>query len=98
MIIVTGSVRVRPDSIERALELSLEHVARSRQEAGCLFHSVLRDVEDPQRLVFVERWADDEALRTHFAVPASIAFVRELASVADDAPAMSLFEAQQIEI
>jgi quinol monooxygenase YgiN len=98
MIIVTGSVHVRPDSIERALELGLEHVARSRQEPGCLLHSVLRDVEDPQRLVFVERWADAEALRTHFAVPASIAFVRELASLADDAPAMSLFEAQQIEI
>jgi quinol monooxygenase YgiN len=98
MIIVTGSVHVRPDAIGRALELSLEHVARSRQEPGCLLHSVLRDGEDALRLVFVERWADAEALRTHFAVPASIAFVREMASLADDAPAMSIFEAQEIEI
>ena len=35
-----------------------------------------RDVEDPLRLVFVERWADRDALHAHFSVPASGDFVR----------------------
>ena len=34
------------------------HVRRSRTEPGCLFHAVHRDVEEPLRLVFVERWVD----------------------------------------
>ena len=94
MIIVTGSVRVRSEHIDRALQLSLDHVHRSRREPGCLLHSVHRDVEDPFRLVFVEHWADLDALRTHFGVPASGAFVRELASLGDAAPEMAIFDAQ----
>ena len=76
MIIVTGSVTGRPDSMDRLVEISLEHVRRSRLEPGCLLHSVHRDVEDPLRLVFLEHWADADALRAHFAVPASNDFVR----------------------
>ena len=45
------------------LELSLEHVHRSRQEDGCLLHSVHRDIEDENRLVFLEHWADADTLR-----------------------------------
>lgn len=39
MILVTGSVRVRPEAIEDALALSVQHVERSRQEDGCRLHS-----------------------------------------------------------
>ena len=93
MLIVTGSIRVRPDLLERALDLSLEHVRRSRTEPGCLLHSVHRDAEDPHRLLFVEHWADASALRTHFAVPASGAFVTELSRLADDPPQMDIYDA-----
>ena len=98
MIIVTGSVRVRADSIDRALELSLDHVHRSRREPGCLLHSVHRDVEDPFRLVFLEHWSDADALRTHFAVPESGAFVRELAALGEAAPEMAIFDAQPLSV
>ncbi len=98
MIIVTGSVRARPDTIERAIQLSLEHVARSRTEPGCLLHSVHRDVEDPNRLVFLEHWADEPSLRAHFAVPASSAFIREVAALAEERAVMSIFEARPIDI
>jgi quinol monooxygenase YgiN len=98
MLIVTGSVRARREHVERVLELSLEHVHRSRQERGCLLHSVHRDVEDPNRLVFLEHWADADALRAHFAVPASIAFVREAAALAVDAPEVSIYEAQPVSV
>lgn len=83
MVIVTGSVRGRPETIDRLIEVSLEHVHRSRTEPGCLLHSVHRDVEDALRLVFVEHWADLDALRTHFAVPEANAFVREAATLGD---------------
>ena len=75
MIIVTGSVRARPDALDEVLRLSLEHVQRSRQEPGCLLHSVHQDVEDPHRVVFLERWADRDALEAHFRVAASRTFV-----------------------
>lgn len=98
MLIVTGSVRVRPDTIERALGLSLEHVYRSRKEPGCMLHSVHRDAEDPLRLVFLEYWADTDALRAHFSVPASAAFVQEVAALADESPEMSIYDARAINV
>ena len=80
MIVVTGSVTARQDSLDEALRLSLEHVRRSRQEAGCISHAVHVDCENPLRLVFFEQWADRAALLDHFAVPASRQFVKTVGS------------------
>lgn len=93
MVIVTGSVTARPDTIDELVALSLDHVRRSRGEPGCLLHSVHRDVEEPLRLVFLEHWSDVDALRAHFAVPASNDFVRSARSLAAGATAISIFEA-----
>lgn len=93
MIIVTGSITARPETVDRLIEISLEHVRRSRAEPGCLLHSVHRDVEDPLRLVFVEHWADADALRAHFAVPASGRFVEEAAALAVAPGSISIHEA-----
>jgi quinol monooxygenase YgiN len=79
MIIVTGSAQAIPEHLAQVLSLSLEHVHRSREEPGCRLHTVHQDVEDPNRVVFVEHWDDLDALRTHFAVPASAEFVDALA-------------------
>jgi quinol monooxygenase YgiN/catechol 2,3-dioxygenase-like lactoylglutathione lyase family enzyme len=92
VIIVTGSVVVRPDAVDEALAVSLEHVYRSRTEPGCLLHSVHRDAEDPNRLVFLERWRDRKALDAHFRVPASGEFVERLSELAVHTPTMEVFD------
>jgi len=63
MIVVTGSVTAREDSLDEVRRLSLEHVHRSRQEPGCISHAVYVDCENPLRLVFIEQWADRAARR-----------------------------------
>jgi quinol monooxygenase YgiN len=98
MLIVTGSVQARPDSIDEILALSLVHVRRSRQEPGCLLHSVHRDAEDPLRLVFLEHWRDADALRAHFRVPESGAFVNEIAALAAGPPGMTIYEAHPVAV
>ena len=98
MVIVTGSVLGTPGTIDELMALSLEHVRRSRTEPGCISHAVHRDVEEPLRLVFVERWADQEALLAHFAVPASGAFVRAAAKLAATAPTMEIYEAAEAKL
>lgn len=92
MIIVTGSVTVRPDAMDEAIAISLEHVHRSRDESGCLLHSVHVDVEDPNRLVFLEHWQDRDALDAHFAVPASGDFVARVGALAVAPPTLDIFE------
>lgn len=96
MIIVIGSVLVREGQIEAALEEALQHVRRSRTEPGCISHAVHRDVEDPQKLVFVEEWSDMAALQQHFQVPGSRAVVKALAALAVEAPRMTIYESQRV--
>ena len=90
MIVVLGDVNVSPDRFDDALRISREHVERSRDEPGCISHDVLVDPHEPDRLVFVERWADRDALDTHFAVPESIAFTRALGEMAAKPPEMQI--------
>jgi quinol monooxygenase YgiN len=93
VLIVTGCIQARPDTIDQVTTLSVAHVHRSRQEPGCLLHSVHADVEDPLRLVFIEHWSDAEALRTHFRVPESGAFVRAATALSAHPPEMTVYEA-----
>lgn len=96
MIIITGHLIVRPEHRNRALALGVEHSQRSRAEPGCLAHNCHVDAEDENRIVFVEEWADMAAVKTHFAVPESSEFVRELSAMADAPPTMAIFEATKL--
>ena len=98
MIIVTGSVKARPETRDEILRLSLEHVHRSRLEPGCLLHSVHRDVEDEHRFVFLEHWVDRDALNAHFRVPASGAFARALGELAAEPPTLEIYDAAPREL
>jgi quinol monooxygenase YgiN len=92
MVIVTGSILGTDESIDELIRLSLEHVRRSRTEPGCLSHAVHRDVENDNRLVFVERWVDRAALDVHFAVPESGAFVEAATALAAEPPTIDIDE------
>jgi quinol monooxygenase YgiN len=98
VIIVTGSITAQDEHVEEVERRSLEHVRRSRGEPGCLLHSVHRDVEDAHRFVFVEHWVDVDALRAHFAVPASGEFVVAAAALASEPPAISVFRAEPLDV
>ena len=96
MIIVTGTIQARADTVDELRRLSLEHVARSRAEPGCLEHGVAIDANDGLRLVFFERWADRAALDAHFKVPESGAFVRQVGKLAAQRPTIEMYEAREI--
>jgi quinol monooxygenase YgiN len=96
VVIVTGSVRARPEARQEALRLGLEHVRRSRLEPGCLLHSVHHDVEDANRLVFLEHWVDRDALAVHFRVPASRAFAEAVGDLAAEPPTLEIYDARPL--
>jgi quinol monooxygenase YgiN len=96
MIIVTGSIIAREDSFDDVLRSSLEHVERSRKEPGCISHDVHVDCQNPMRLFFFERWADEAALRTHFAVGGSKAFVGSLKGRIVETTGTQIYQAEAI--
>ena len=91
-IIVLGSATATEKGIDELLAASLAHVHRSRTEPGCVAHGVSRDVEDPLRLVFVERWADRAALDLHFTQPGSLEFVEVVGRLAAAPPTLEVHQ------
>ena len=96
MLIVTGSIQARLDSLDELRRLSMEHVVRSRAEPGCLEHGVAIDANDGLRLVFFERWADRESLLAHFREPASREFAKQVARLAAHPPELATYEASEL--
>lgn len=78
MIIVTGEILAKPETLEALIALCTEHSRRSRAEPGCVSHDSFVDTENPLRIFFFERWSDRAALEAHFAVPKSNAFMRQV--------------------
>ena len=91
MIIITGHVITNAQNRAAIEAEAIAHCIRSRAEPGCIAHNCHYDVEHPDRLVFVEKWADAASLLAHFAVPESGAFVAALRSLSDAPPVMEIF-------
>jgi quinol monooxygenase YgiN len=92
MVIVSGWVLARPDTTAQVEAACLAHVRRSRTEPGCLRHSVHRDVENPQRFVFLEHWRSLADLHRHFAVPESAALITTLQALCDELSPIEIHE------
>jgi quinol monooxygenase YgiN len=75
MIVVTGSLVARAETLAALKAVCIAHSERSRAEPGCMGHNVYADCENPLRLFFYEVWADRAALAAHFRVPESVAFM-----------------------
>jgi quinol monooxygenase YgiN len=91
MLIVTARVVITPEGMAEALQISLDHVARSRREPGCTSHSVMRDAEDDHTLFFFEQWADRAALDDHFQVREARAFARRLGELATEPSSLEIY-------
>ncbi|WP_332765149.1 putative quinol monooxygenase [Phenylobacterium sp.] len=92
MILVTGAVDAKPETFDELRQLCVDHSVRSRAEPGCRSHNVHVDCEAPLRLVFVERWADLEALKTHFARADAIGFVKAARRLATGGTRMEILD------
>lgn len=96
MIIVLGSFTVEDSQRDKARDISLAHVRRSRLEPGCISHQVCFDAEHTGRLMFVEKWEDMAALQAHFARPESVTFMEHVRALAQGTEAMTLYQASSL--
>ena len=97
MIIITGSVTLRPEHLAAGVAQCVAHSMRSRAEPGCLAHNCHVDCENPNQVVFVEHWADMASVQAHFAVPESGAFVAALRAFAAAPPEMAVWAAEKVQ-
>lgn len=66
MIVIAGTVSVRPDRREDAIRAALRVAEATRRETGCISYRFWNDLADPNLFLVFEEWESDEALARHF--------------------------------
>ncbi len=96
MLIVTGDIVAAPGKFDALFAETRAHSARSRLEPGCLSHDCFQDPENTHRIVFVERWSDEIALRAHFKTPGIAQLVRAFETHAEERGTMQVYQATEV--
>ena len=66
MLLIIGTVRLPPGTLEQARPAMQRMISASRAEPGCLEYSYAQDVLDPGLIHVCEIWSDRGALEAHF--------------------------------
>ena len=74
MVVVAGTIRIRPDRREEAVTAARELSAASLREPGCRAFRFAFDVDDDTLVHVHEEWDDEESLEAHFTTEHFAAF------------------------
>ncbi|SON62367.1 Putative monooxygenase [Mycobacterium simulans] len=66
-VVVVATLTVKPESVDTVREILTAAVEEVHGEPGCQLYSLHQTGET---FVFVEQWADEEALKVHSTAPA----------------------------
>ncbi len=81
MLVVSGEIRVAPESRATAVAAAIKVEQATRQESGCLSYTFYSDLEDPNVLRIFEEWETEAALGAHFKTPHIAQFRSDMAQL-----------------
>lgn len=81
MLVISGEIRVAPESRATAVAAAIKVEQATRKEAGCLSYSFYSDLEDPNVFRIFEEWESADALSAHLKTPHIAEFRKEMAEV-----------------
>ena len=82
MIVVAGTVRVRPERRAEAVRVAVAMAEATRAEPGCLSYRFAADLADPDTFLVFEEWEDEATLARHFATEHMATFRRAVPRMA----------------
>jgi quinol monooxygenase YgiN len=66
MIVIAGSVTIRPEQRAEATRAALAMARATSTEPGCISYRFASDLGNPDTFLIFEEWESDEALARHF--------------------------------
>ena len=88
-VVVVATAEAVPGREDELLAAVEALVSATHDEAGCLAYAVHRDLEDPRRLVLIERWTSAVALESHLMQPHVRAFGEAVGSLVAAPPVVT---------
>ncbi len=81
MIIVHGTIPIRPECREQALTLARRMADATRAEVGCISYDFYVGLSDPNTLMLFQEWESMDALMGHFQTEHMDEFLKELPDI-----------------
>ena len=88
-VVVVATLTVKPESVDVVRDILTRTVEEVHAEPGCQLYS-LHQTGDT--FIFIEQWADEEALKTHSAAPAAGGLVKALGEHLAGAPDIKMLQ------
>ncbi len=86
-VVVVATMTAKPESVDTVREACKRAIEEVHQEPGCDLYALH---ESNRTFVFVEQWADEDALKTHSGAPAISALFGTVGEHLDGAPDIKL--------
>jgi len=83
MLVVQTTIPIDESQVEEATAVARRVAAATREEPGTLGYEAATSVDDDPALVFVERYADEDAARAHQETDHYAEFVDAICELAD---------------
>jgi quinol monooxygenase YgiN len=87
MIVIAGTIPVKPECREEAYKLASVLEEATRQEPGCLTYTFYANRNDPNTFFIFEEWDSDEALAKHFQTEHMKQFLQQAPKILAGPPA-----------
>ena len=88
-IVVVATMKAKPESVDAVREACTKAVEAVHKEPGCDLYALH---EADGTFVFVEQWADADALKTHSTAPAVGALFGSIGERLDGAPDIKMLQ------
>jgi len=88
-VVVVATMKAKPESVDAVREACTNAVATVHDEPGCQLYSLH---ESDGTFVFVEQWADADALKTHSTAPAIGTLFGSIGELLDGAPDIKMLQ------
>ena len=96
MIIVAGTVAIKPGNRDQAASVALKMVAATKPEAGCIAYDFWSDLGDPDRFHVYEEWESQDALEDHFKTSHMAEFMEALPALSAGPPDIKRYEISSV--
>jgi quinol monooxygenase YgiN len=88
-VVVVATMTAKPESVETVRDACKRAIEAVHDEPGCVLYALH---EANGTFVFVEQWADEDALKTHSAAPAVGALFGTVGEHLDGAPDIKMLQ------
>ena len=91
LIVVAGTVKVKPEKEQEFIDFSKTLIAPSRAESGAISYSFYKDETKENVFIFYEEWKNQAALDEHFQTPYFKKFVEKAPELLAEPPVIKVF-------